>query len=106
VKLVELNPKFLASYGVEGQRTEGMGVDFDCPCGNHSKDHRLYVPFENRIGPGPLASTTDAKGWKRTGETFEKLTLTPSIQRTEGVADDGIGCRWHGFITNGEVITV
>lgn len=35
--------------------------------------------------------------WERTGDTFDTLTLKPSIQRVGG-------CAWHGFITNGEVI--
>lgn len=94
MRLVELNPKFLACPGAE--RTEGMGVDLDCPCGARDEHHRLYVPFENPIGPGPKGSQW---GWHRTGDTFETLTLTPSIYRK-------YDCGWHGFITNGEVITV
>jgi hypothetical protein len=34
--------------------------------------------------------------WNRTGDTFETMTLTPSIDGS------GVG-HWHGFITNGEV---
>ena len=104
-KLVDLHPEFL-SQGGEGctdvlsgapiPKTEGVGVALDCPCGNADEDHRLFVPFANPIGPGPLVAR---HGWQRTGDQFEILTLTPSIQRM----DD---CRWHGFITNGEVITV
>lgn len=37
---------------------------------------------------------------KRVGDTFDILTLTPSILRIKP------SCGWHGFITNGEVITV
>jgi len=37
--------------------------------------------------------------WTRTGDTFETLTLRPSILRMDG-------CRWHGFVTNGEVETL
>jgi hypothetical protein len=32
--------------------------------------------------------------WQRTGETFETLTLTPSV-------DCSAWGHWHGFITNG-----
>lgn len=94
MKLTELNPKFLgARHG--GGVTERAGVDLDCPCGKCG--HRLYVPFKNPIGPGE--SYSNEKGWDRTGETFETLTLTPSILR--------IGlCGWHGYITSGEVRTV
>jgi hypothetical protein len=51
------------------------------------------VPFANPIGPGPHVNE---KGWRRTGDTFDTLTLTPSILRIGG-------CGWHGFVTNGEV---
>lgn len=93
MKLAELHPQFPNSS--DGKR--GVGVAFDCPCGKHDEAHRCYVPFDvaldgTRVRP-------PERGWQRTGETFEALTLTPSIQRM----DD---CRWHGFITNGEVITV
>jgi hypothetical protein len=90
MKLTDLNPQFLDNS--EGVR--GVGVAFDCPCGNSDEEHRCFVPFDKPIGPGE----TLERGWKRSGETFDTLTLTPSIQRT----DD---CRWHGYITNGIVIT-
>lgn len=74
----------------------GVGVIFQCPCGNRSESHECYVPFANPLdGKGPY----EPKGWQRTGDTFETLTLTPSIFRRT----DWGGCGWHGFITHGEV---
>jgi len=35
--------------------------------------------------------------WQRTGETFEDMTLSPSI-------DASNSGHWHGHITNGEVL--
>lgn len=108
MKLVDLNPVFLSHGGPGVTRssdgapipvTEGVGVIFDCPCGNHDEEHRCYVAFSNPIGPGDYV---DDKGWKRVGETFETLSLTPSIYRRT----DWGGCGWHGFITNGDVISV
>jgi hypothetical protein len=96
VKLTDLNPKFLQTHGDDA--TEGMGVQLNCPCGKADEDHRLYVPFSNPIGPGPK-TTGMIRGWHRTGDTFETLSTTPSILRM----DD---CKWHGYITNGEIITV
>lgn len=94
MKLVDLNPKFLGARHANGV-TEKAGVDLDCPCGKCG--HRLYVPFKVPIGPGD--PYMNEKGWNRTGETFETLTLEPSILR--------IGlCGWHGYITNGEIRTV
>lgn len=73
----------------------GVGVVLDCPCGKQDEQHQLYVPFAQPLDGGPAL---DAKrGWQRTGDTFDTLTLTPSILRMGS-------CGWHGFITNGEVI--
>lgn len=104
MKLTDLEPRWIG-HGGEGTyvtatgepiaHTEKVGLVCKCPCGC---SRELFVPFENPIGPGPL---TTRWGWKRTGETFETLTLTPSIQR-----QDPGGCRWHGFITAGEILTV
>jgi len=127
VRLVDLNPRFLNSGG-EGvsQKTDrlctvcngenavaceachgsgfeyepaplrtGVGVIFRCPCGNHDADHECYVPFANPLDGG----SSIERGWQRTGDTFDTLTLTPSILRSRSRG----GCGWHGFITNGDV---
>jgi hypothetical protein len=105
MKLVDLNPRWVG-HGGEGYtvtatgqpvaRTERVGLTCDCPCGRCGVE--LFVPFENPIGPGPLKQQW---GWQRTGDTFETLTLSPSIHRQERRS-----CGWHGFITDGEVRTV
>lgn len=106
MRLTDLNPVFLSTGGSGVTRsdtgepipeTKGVGVVFDCPCGNHDEEHRCYVPFANPIGPGPHENE---RGWRRTGDTFDTLTLTPSILRYRGL------CDWHGYITNGDVLTV
>lgn len=77
MKLVDLDPKLTAST-----------LDFRCPaCG----EHRIAIP----IGPG---SVFPSKPWDATG-TVENLTVTPSIDAHTPP------CRWHGFITNGEIST-
>ena len=105
MKLIDLNPEWIITGG-EGitqdgnpvTRREGMGVSFDCPCGKEhlSYEKRAYIFFDN-----PFDGGTNSYGgkslWKRTGDTFDNLTLTPSIQR---MGD----CKWHGFITKGEII--
>lgn len=98
-RLVDLNPKFFGNGGegvtnLAGEpvpRREGCALVCDCPCGC---DQRLVVPFKNPIDGGPVI---EPKGWDRTGDTFETLTLSPSIQRVGG-------CAWHGFIRNGEIV--
>jgi hypothetical protein len=74
------------------ENRHGMCVSFECP---HCRTIRLAVWFANPIDG--LPPTDDAKHlWQRTGETFENLTLSPSIDASK----DG---HWHGFLTNGEI---
>lgn len=127
VRLTDLNPQFLGAGGegvsqrgpdpcpqctgagcdachrtgkqyVPAPERHGVGVLLTCPCGNCDEFHDLYVPFENPIDGGPALESGHPK-WKRTGDTFDTLTLTPSILRSK---EKG-GCGWHGYITAGEV---
>jgi hypothetical protein len=91
LKLTDLHPQFL---GGTGDGREGVGIGFDCPCGG-AECGQLYVPFANPLDGGPQYGP---QGWKRTGETFETLTLEPSILRKS------TPCGWHGFIRNGEIV--
>lgn len=108
MRLHELNPEWMDAGGegisnADGSPTtarHGVGVMCDCPCGNKDGSHRLYVPFANPLDGGPPMQTGKNNGWQRAGDTFESLTLTPSIHRIVP------SCGWHGFITNGEVLTV
>jgi len=76
----------------------------DCPvCGDKGSesgaDHFMFIPFANPLDGGPPIYPAPHNVWTRTGDTFETISLTPSIQRQDE-------CRWHGFITNGEIVTV
>ena len=107
MRLVDLHPEWMGAGGegisnadgspAPGRR--GVGVLLDCPCGNTDEGHRLYVPFANPLDGGAPMQTGKNNGWQRTGDTFDTLTLTPSILRIVP------SCGWHGFITNGEIIT-
>lgn len=89
----------------------GVGVSFLCPCptctpqrtGDRAKDFhlRVFVGFRNPLDGGPPHDSREAAQWERTGETFDTLTLRPSIL---SAAEKG-GCGFHGFVTNGEVTT-
>lgn len=103
MKLIDLNPSFVSSGG-EGitdakwnpvPERKGIGLAFDCPCGDGC---RAYVAFENPMDGGPPVGN-GLNRWHRTGETFETLSLTPSIAR-QGE------CQWHGYLTNGEFKSV
>ena len=109
MKLIDLDPRWCSDGDIviggvvkhfEGRR--GMAVSFECPhCvarfqqTGDRRVQRLAVWFQNPVDGGP--PTDDAKHlWQRTGDTFETLTLSPSID----ASSDG---HWHGFITNGEI---
>jgi hypothetical protein len=104
VKFSDLNPCFV-DVGGEGitdkdgnpipERT-GIGVTFDCPCGCTV---RGYVGFENPIDGGPPRASKGEPLWHRDGDTFDTLTLRPSILRSKSKG----ACGWHGFITGGLV---
>lgn len=63
-----------------------------------STKQRLSVSFDLALDGQPHVPDVapDARWWHRTGDTFETLTLTPSI-------DASAYGHWHGFITRGEV---
>lgn len=105
MKLAERNGRFVSQ-----QERIGIGVAFECPaCGE-----RHWVPFANPIDGGECVYPQG--GWQRTGETIETLTLTPSIvfyptqypiRIVDGKSETLSACPgWHGYITNGELVTV
>lgn len=102
MKLVDLNPRWVGAGGegiftvdpetgahIPSKPRHGVGVSFNCPCGCGTD---CFIPFGNALD----GEVWDRKGWHRKGDTFETLTLTPSIQRVGG-------CGWHGHITDGEI---
>lgn len=115
MKLTDLNPRWLAEAGRQGQ-----AVTFECPCCIGTKRAaRLCVAFQKPVDAGtpislkpgdlwPLLAADAASEqerqrgtvppgvhWAREGDTFDGLTVKPSVDAS------GSG-HWHGFITNGE----
>lgn len=72
---------------------DGMAISFDCPC---CRKERLAVWFANPIDGLPPTDDAGGRLWERHGDSFENLTLAPSI-------DASAFGHWHGFIVNGEV---
>lgn len=105
MRLVDLNPRFVGgggegvsqADGTPAPLREGLGVILTCPCG--TCDVELYVPFTNPLDGGPPYEGHPT--WARSGETFDTLSLTPSILRNKAKG----GCGWHGYITNGEIVS-
>ena len=115
MRLVNLKPKWVAEYGAPNDAKQGIG--FECPCcvGQPNKSSRLAVFFANPITAHPPADLSLENRlkwahehdhladhhvggvlWQRTGETFEDLTLAPSI-------DCSKWGHWYGWLKNGEV---
>src|SRR5512146_628925 len=102
MKLIELSPRWIGAGGdgitrdgVPVPRREGVALWLErCPCGCGTP-LCLYVdpPLD---GGAPIG----LPAWRRTGDTFETLTLAPSILRNSSRG----GCGWHGFIRNGEIV--
>jgi hypothetical protein len=91
VRLVELDPGWFVTD--EGRR--GMGITFLCPC---CRIQHLRIWFANPIDGGPPAApgVFPLPRWKRSGDTFDTLTIEPSIDCSK------FG-HWHGHITAGEI---
>lgn len=96
VKLTDLNPHWF----VLEDGGPVVGLTFDCP---HCQKTRLAVAFhhharaalEDQYILAHSPSTQHIWDTPLPGETFETLTLRPSI-------DASRTGHWHGFITDGE----
>lgn len=103
MKLTDLNPRWALDADiwvcgtlVHDTERKGMGLTFQCPCCvGTERATRLGIFFKNPTD-GKAPSDDAPLEWTRTGETFEDLSLTPSID----VSKSG---HWHGYITNGQI---
>jgi hypothetical protein len=107
MRLTDLDPHWVAEMGAPD--THQQGVSFLCPC---CRTVRLAVFFAEPITGSPvdLKQLHRSQGvdghladhhlgstlWTRTGEDFDTLSLTPSV-------DCSHFGHWHGYITNGAV---
>lgn len=90
-RLDDLDPRFISN--ASGQR---IGLTFKCP-GCPDPDHRVAVNVDPPFDPGP----TPEHAWKRTGDTFDALTLRPSVLHWR-ISETGQKAEcWHGFVTAG-----
>ena len=94
MRLTELDPRWVGIRDVHLR----YALSFLCP---HCKEIRLVIRFKPYMDPdnwGESLVEIDPKYhvWTRTGENFETLTLSPSI-------DASADKHWHGFITNGNI---
>lgn len=116
MKLTELEPVFIGKYAVNGGRAGyyyyefpsidgAQGVMFTCPgCGGH----QILVWFKNPRGAQPVPADAEPGPYRGTvtGDSFDNLTLTPSIDLSK--VDDQHPrhpgrCYWHGHVTDGQI---
>lgn len=102
-RLVDADPAFYdytpdrALNPNAGPDRKGLGVIFMCPI---HEECWVSVPFKVALdGGAPVDPARVA--WDRAGDTFEGLTLSPSIRILGGPN----GCEWHGFIKAGRFET-
>lgn len=106
MRLTELDPRWM----VLRDGGDAVGLTFRCPhCppGERGATTYLGVMFAQTVDrdqlnvdekewPTYMATHPDAKFWTRTGDTFDTLTLSPSVD----VSQHG---HWHGFVSQGDV---
>lgn len=112
-RLVDCNPDWIVD------RKDGpvCGLRFDCPEGHEGCAHA--IPFTPALD-GQAAPGWQRNGalWQRTGDTFETITLNPSIRRVPEHASreaalgagcipehvtDSLICALHIFIRDGAI---
>lgn len=101
MRLTELNPNWVVGDPNERcfSNRHGMGIRFDCPI---HRSHRIVAFFTNPIDG--LPPRKDGNKWDRAGDTFETITLSPSIDASGQMFGTPESPCWHGYIRNGEVI--
>lgn len=86
MRLADLEPRWWAS-----EERYGMGFSFICPCGC---GHRLPIAIDPPLDEGRASHAVLC--WKRSGDTFETLTLEPDVN---------VPGHWRGWIRDGEMVT-
>jgi hypothetical protein len=99
MRLSELNPRWVGLHNWSSESIYHIGVSFDSP----TTGKRLAILFKPAIDPDNLTQRyqfgdyfPQAKKWDRVGDTFETLSLMPSL-------DFSANGEWHGNITNGSI---
>lgn len=89
MRLLELNPRW---FGLQRVRT---GLTFLCPCCMQERLGVFFTPYINLSGI-EILDFKDQLHWNRTGDSFDTLSLSPSIDASH------LKHR-HGFITEGRI---
>lgn len=87
---------------------EAQGIKFLCPAcfvtnGGSVGTHSVLCWFLNRGVPDNV--TPGPGRWTASGTNYHDLTLGPGQNGKSSVQLLGDGCKWHGHVINGNVIT-
>lgn len=97
MRLSELDPKWIPA--ADRRR---VGISFQCPV-RRTGCSRIRIFFLFAVGGG-LGAPNDLAHWRPVGDSFENLSITPSIHWRDYDKDGKeIGTHWHGHVTNGEI---
>ena len=97
-KLIDCNPRWVEAP----DSATRCYLQFECPEGHPECWHT--IPFTPSLG-GAVVMHAGPK-WDRRGDTFETLTLTPSIRRRRVLDRDGLvvrACALHINIRDGAI---
>lgn len=114
MKLTDLEPKFVrlsdaerGSFERVDSLVQAQGVMFLCP--------KCYAQNGGRLGTHAVICWSRSRGvpekvepgpgrWKLSGTGLHDLTLDAEPGQSRSVLlTSPTGCKWHGFVTNGEV---
>jgi hypothetical protein len=112
MELAELEPRltrFVAprSFHYVRSLAKADSLWFLCPAcfiANKGKvgTHGIRIDFVGRGVPDEMCLHNDQGKpvrWNMTGTSLKDISLTPSILILSG-------CKWHGYVTNGAIVTV
>lgn len=100
MKLTELDPQWITSDLFMFRSPTGHGNWLTCKRVAMSRREQmdaLWPKDKSREG-WPIVPTVPEMAWRFEGNDFNTMTVFPSI-------DASSSGNWHGFITNGEIIT-
>lgn len=114
-RLVDCNPQWVEEHREADQHGLIHYLRFECPEGHSDCVH--VIPFTPRLNGDPY-SDAQQPTWQRTGDTFETLTLSPSIRRIQRYPSreaaiaagcipehvtESLTCALHIFIRDGRI---
>lgn len=114
-RLVDCDPQWIEEHREAGEHGKIHYFRFDCPEGHVDCVH--VIPFSPRLNGAPYTDSQQPT-WQRTGDTFETISLSPSIRRIQRYPDKAAAitagcieeyitetmfCALHIFIRDGRI---